>query len=50
MEAGSETMSASGDNRIGQVKWGLESWREVVVAADKVLCWDQSWHAGALAG
>jgi hypothetical protein len=43
-------MSTSSDVRVSKVKWSLESWREVVLLADKLFCWERDWYAGVVAG
>jgi hypothetical protein len=43
-------MAATNGDVVSNVKWSLESWREVVILADKMLCWERDWYAGIVAG
>lgn len=38
------------ENRVANLKWCLENWREVVILADRFLCWEQDWYAPIVAG
>jgi hypothetical protein len=43
-------MATSDDLCAASLKRNLENWREVVVLADRLLCWEQDWLAGVMAG
>jgi hypothetical protein len=38
------------DDRVANIKWALEDWREVVLLADRLLTWERDWFAGLVAG
>ena len=43
-------MAQINEERVSNLKWNLENWREIVVLADRLLSWEQEWFAAVVAG